>query len=208
MNLNEHRNKIIGSLVNEAESKVKQKDAPEENVELMLENGQVFASLDGLITVFKLNSRRGTLSKAEKAIFQKMINVLEKYKADAVMAGQLDVNSQFFYSGEKIIYIGGQLDTENFDKSGSRLEPGKEYTVFDNRKGKIGDQWFPVVTLEEFRGDSPDNRPGFLVTMFKKKPKEETKIVDMPVFDAPPKEYKEAEDEWPGSETGKDSPYS
>lgn len=146
-------------------------------MELKLEEGRVYADLDGLITVFQLNSRRATLSKAEKVIFNKMIMVLEHYKTDGLKLGQLDANSNFFYSGEKIIYVGGQLETE----TEFRLEKGKEYTVFDNRKGHIGDgPWFPCVTLEEFPGESPDRRPGFLVTMFKKKPKEETKVVQMP----------------------------
>lgn len=149
-----------------AEARIKQADSEHENVELKYEAGKVFASLDGLITLFKLNAKRATLSKSEKGTLDRMVMVLEKYNADGRQAALLDEQQHFFYSGEKIIYVGGQLDTEvEF-----RLQPGEEYTVFDNRKGRIGDgPWFPCITLEEFPGPTQDKRPGFLITMFRKK---------------------------------------
>lgn len=203
MNNKQHKDSVVSRVTNDAEARIKQKDAPEENVELKLENGVVFASIDGLITVMKLNSRRTTLSKAEKGIFDRVILTLEKYRSDGIAIGQLDENSSFFFSGEKIIYVGGQLDSE----TEYRLEKDKEYTVFDNRKGKIGDgPWFPCVTLEEFPGTNPNQRPGFLITMFKKKPKEETRVVQMPQVDT--SQAEQGENDWGSPGQGKDSPYS
>jgi hypothetical protein len=211
MNTIDQKNEVVNKVVGEATERMKEKDAPEENVQLILQDGVVYASLDGLITNFKINSKRKGLSKAEIGIFSRVVNNLETFRAVGLKnlkpTQVVQTQQPAFWPGQQVEYIGGQIQGGIDDKF--KLQTNVVYHVFDNRKGVIADQWVPVITLEEFPGENPDQRPGFMLHLFKayvKPAAPEAPVIQMGAQNREVEE--ELENDLPGPETGKDSPYS
>ena len=165
MNIQEQKEKVVNQVVKEAEERSAIADIKVENVQIKIVDGEVYLSSIGLITVFELNRKRKSLSKAEKGIMDRVVNTLKEYHA----AGTKMILEEAFTTGDQVVYKGGQYPSDR-----PRLDPNVIYTVEAATNGLFRDQnhpqgiWKVCLFLVEFPApdDQPEKRPAFLATLF------------------------------------------
>lgn len=169
----EQAKKMIDETVAGATARMAEKDAHEEMVQMHTFGGEPYLNAKGLITMLELNKKRKGLNKAEIAIIQRIITVIQKLREVGIqMLFHNDLGP-----GDVVEYVGGQSLTDPV-----KLEPNKEYYVEAITNGKIMDEWKPCVFLVGFDAPegNPTQRPAFLASLFKKKlPDTEAKVVGM-----------------------------
>lgn len=176
--MEDQKNKIIASVVEDATARLAEKDADKENVEMKYWDGKVFLSADNLVTCLRLNAKRKTLSKMEVASILRVVKLIEGYKQIA-LENIPDANPKSFFTDEKIRYKGGQGPGEK-----PELVVGNIYTVqrlcnakfYNSEEEKERAVWRPAISLLEFQGETPSTQPAFEPHLFEKIEKKEQPI--------------------------------